>query len=355
MYAVTGTRRFTNEAFVPVVKYLRTTLGIPDAPQRQQAQHQRAERTSTTHQQWSLAMDPFTCNTFSSDTDMDTNNYKYKYPAVLPFFDVLVINTRDDLQKENNKTEFWDPSTTIDTTDPRRKMKKEKKNKSAKGGIIGNGPLMERNQLDLRNYVKAMKVKALQFAPFPITLYIDVDMLPCREDFGILLLQDVKQLAQLHNMSSFDIALTDVGFKTKNHSNPLHYRKIQPGGNDDMNKHRSSCVVLNMTSFRTIELLRRNTEHYFSTDTNNVYSKELVRTKVRDQPSMGTAIYDTWQFYKDAGSGDDQGFRHVDIDKEKVCHNGHVLRNKASPKHSCHTTEGQKGSGCILVHKDVKN
>merc|ERR1740117_2547108 len=201
-----------------------------------------------------------------------------------------------------------------------------------------------------------MKVKALQFAPFPITLYIDVDMLPCREDFGILLLQDVKQLAELHNMSSFDMALTDVGENTKNHSNPLHYIKPHPGGNDDMNKHRSSCVVLNMTSFRTIELLRRNTEHYFSTDTNG-NRKGLVKEKVRDQPSMGTAMYDTWQLYKDAGnsSGDDQGFRHVDIDQEKVCHNGHVLRNLKSPKHSCHTKEGQKGSGCILVHKDVKN
>lgn len=99
LYSVSGTETFVTLAFLPVVEYLKKGLGIPDALERQrqrqrqkkQQQQQQQSSDDNTNTKWALATEPHLCN-----SDL-------LQKSVLPFFDVLIIITPDDLRNEDNK------------------------------------------------------------------------------------------------------------------------------------------------------------------------------------------------------------------------------------------------------------
>jgi hypothetical protein len=329
LYAVTGDNKFAKNQFLPVVKYLREGLGIQDAPerqtqqtQRQQVQQQQREgqqqpsKGERSRQQWALATEPHLCNGVLSMNNSD---------SVLPFFDVLVIITHEDVQKE----------------DPNEVLRNPIK-----------GPAR-------KHYVKAMKVKAMQSAPFPITIFADVDMIPCREDFGGRLLRNTKKRAKAsHNISQFDIALSNVNSRLAkyDHTNPLHY--VHMSGNQTIqsvkesnittkfNKHNSALVILNTTSVRTIEFLHLYNEHFF-------HSHDFGSHRKTDQPSLGEAMYDVWASYRDVDGG---GFQHVDLDATKVCRK-RTSKMSGEGVYACPSpaVERSNSNECLLVHKPEKN
>ena len=352
LYAVGGTEEFLITAFVPVIDYLRNGLDIPNSIERQQQRdystnsNQQHHQTQLKQQQqrWAIATEPHLCNS------------KIFQQSIKTFFDVIIIITKDQLQKEytNNTNEIsWDPYTdnTTDTDDEdedddedeptaniftptsnflqnnthdngRNRIRIRNRNMRRKllsYDVVGTGSKIERRDTKLRHHVKAIKVIGLNEAPFvPYTMFIDVDMIPCITNFASTLLNKTllilfnnnnrqQQQHQQHqqNQNYFDIALTserkpkkNKRSKDKEYDNMYdieHYylnnnkidNKQDNGSGYGYNLHNSACLILNMTSHKTIELLQRYKRLFF-----NIPSSEPVLPNTRDQPSLGKAMYD---------------------------------------------------------------
>ncbi|OEU19476.1 hypothetical protein FRACYDRAFT_235533 [Fragilariopsis cylindrus CCMP1102] len=353
LYAVGGTEEFLITAFVPVIDYLRNGLDIPNSIERQQQrdfstnsnQQQHQTQLKQQQQRWAIATEPHLCNS------------KIFQKSIRTFFDVIIIITKDQLQKEytNNTNEIsWDPYTdnTTDTDDEdedddedeptantstptsnflqnnthdngRNRIRIRNRNMRRKllsYDVVGTGSKIERRDTKLRHHVKAIKVIGLNEAPFvPYTMFIDVDMIPCITNFASTLLnktlltlfnnnnrqQQQHQQQHQQNQDYFDIALTSERKPKKNkqskgkeydnmydiehyylNNNKIDYKQDN-GSGYGYNLHNSACLILNMTSHKTIELLQRYKILFF-----NIPSSEPVLPNTRDQPSLGKAMYD---------------------------------------------------------------
>ena len=362
MYAVSGTEGFVASAFVPVIGHLRDELGIPDVAERRREQQEEGAAASSPQQQqqWGLALDPFACRLLAEETD------------ILPFFDVLVVITPDDMMiehGENSNVTLWDPYE--HSGDEKQKNATNNKNRSygvkslgGKKKVMGVVSWGDRINRDLRYYVMGFKILALKEAPFPITSFIDVDLVPCRKDFDVHLLGDVAELTRASNYSLFDVAVTHVNTNyRKRHpsrEDPLHYmmeRRFNASEENklyDSNIHNTMCTVLNTTSPRTRDFLRRAIDHYFATPGND------GKLKQNDQPSLGEAMYDTWKFYRSIRRSDDDeapaadpdsGFRHIDMSTDRICRNANIRKRGLASVCPEPGSKHGKNHQCLLVHK----
>jgi len=293
LWAVSGGWTFAKNQFLPTVEYLRNELGIPDAYQRQQQQDQQSRQSQQQPLRWALATTPDFCEQFSN-----------KNLNPIPFFDALVIISEESLQAEYPNNTF--------------------------------------SRSDDRHFHKGVKVKAMQQAPFPITTFIDVDMVPCRKDFHQILLSEA--IAK-NNRSRFDIALPSVVPPKYGHNDTKHYM-WDTGG---FNVHNSACVMLNTTSHRTLELLDKYKDNFMTVDTRRT-----------DQRSLGEAIYDVWDSHREDADG---GFLHVDLEDSRVCRKKTSKRKMGKDNYFCSSTlenDESNGSGigsnnrCLLIHKPEK-
>jgi hypothetical protein len=298
LWAVSGGWGFAENQVLPTVEYLRNELGFSDARQRQQQQEQQQEQPL----RWALATTPDFCQ-------------KFLQKNALPFFDALVIITKTSLRAE----------------------------------YPNNDPMS-----DGRHFHKGVKVKAMQSAPFPITTFLDVDMVPCRKDFHQILLNEAIARSVEKNRSRFEIALPNVKKSKYGQNDPRHYVAYRGDEKrESFNRHNSACVMLNTTSHRTLEMLDKYKDNFMTLDTRHT-----------DQPALGEALLDVWESHKDDADG---GFLHVDLGAERVCRQRTSEKEIKSGNYFCSmygTSDDESSSSnssssgsnnpCLLIHKPEK-
>ena len=152
LLVVAGTDDFARGAFLPVVQYLRTGLGIADAAHRSAG--------SSSSPRWALSTEPHLCAALR---------------AALPFFDLVSTAAMP--------TGLGKPRQTLTA-----------------GTTSASSLRHERSNLLLRHWVMGFKVRSLLASPWAVTIYLDIDTQPCTKLFATLLRR---------SLGSADLALTN--------------------------------------------------------------------------------------------------------------------------------------------------
>ena len=219
-----GTPLFVQSQVLPAIEHLSSILGIPDS----------AHRINTRGQPlWALSTEPHLCDG--------------PLLGVLPFFDHVTIAPSQMVPSASNPS--LHPS-----------------------GYQSLRLVEEREDPALRNWVKAVKLQSILFAPYDVTIYLDFDTKPCRPDFALMLLQA---------LGSADVALTNVKDGGSGADSIKHWIKRGASGKETTNLHNSACVVFNLSSGRTRTLLEKWRDTFFASDP----------PATLDQPALGEALY----------------------------------------------------------------
>ena len=348
MYCVTGTDAYILKGFLPVIQYLKNGLNIPNANIRAQqrelqllSQSQKLSQQEQSQNQWALATDQHLCQNSKA------------LQSILPFFDVIIILS---------------PNEVVDNEDNNNDHRILKRNENK----FGTGSREEYKDKEMLRQTRIYKVKGFEEGPYPITIFIDVDMIPCNSHFALTLINktmtdqnnnyidnapnnDNNSHNEQYKLVPFDIALTskdggidagsfnssgiDAGTRTRtiNYNNNIqnintnHFKAIPKKNRrhdiqQDYNLHNTACVILNMNSHKTKELLKRNKELFISSK-NPKY--------IHDQPSLGKIMYTmmlesklqatnsaTTSASSVSNNNNNDVLKHIDMDDKLVCRSG---------------------------------
>ena len=366
IYSVAGPSSYAQTEFLPLIQYLRDGLGIPDAAERKSMRssvrvhgsdvvkrqnpaldsHNRTEKVDraifTT--KWSLVTEPHLCNGILR--------------PILPFFDVITVLDLDTSLDEIKKGQRHHRSRYL-----------EERESGAGTTNINNavktneGPRKDQHQHDVALHrAKAVKVLAMtRYAPFAHTIFIDLDMQPCKPTFAKLLMKSfASRRPNSDSVAPFDVALPYASHSGANLPMPpldktIHYRgnqqkvgKDRGKGKEDekekkggrgTNQHNTACVVLNITSDATKELLRRFEHAFFS-----------LSMPTLDQPSFGRALFSMWK----EGTADKPPIRsrtihHIDLDVDLICRKR--SRDDRRKDRGIANLKCGKSNDCLLIHK----
>ena len=160
MYSVAGSESYAR-TFLPVVDYLRTSLGLLDASERNK------EGTK-----WALVTEPHLCRGVLRGT--------------LSFFDIVVTVA---VQSDDVDASLRLPDVLKFVVGGNNMKREKKKVMHTKQHILGNFKRPYAQDEGILYWSKMIKVTAMaRVSPFKMTIFTDMDNIPCHADFARRLL-----------------------------------------------------------------------------------------------------------------------------------------------------------------------
>ena len=302
--------------------YLRASLGLPDASERKEGELK-----------WALVTEPHLC--------------RGVLRSVLSFFDVVVTVAA---QSDDVDTTLRLPDVLKYVVGGNNMKRENKKVVHTEQHIMGNFKRPYAQEEGILYWSKMIKVTAMaRVSPFKMTIFNDMDNIPCHADFARLLLRTYGLGGKVAGGQGMDIATLPTRVMPLEHrrnasSNKWffeqYYGKGRPRGaawaamRSATNTHSSRVVVLNITSPQTLKFLER---YYFGMAF--AFMEEgRGHLPIHDQPYFGLAGLAMQQ---DSIAGGGRGTRMPWKDVDML------------EKHLCTKPEkcGDLKNSCLAVHK----